>query len=122
LLSEAERTLLIRLSVFAGGWTLEAAEAVCAGGEVEGWQVLDLLTELVDKSLVVSEEQEGAARYHLLQTMRQYCWERLEEGQETAAVRSRHRDFFLQVAEEAEPQLRGKEQEAWLERLEAEHD
>ena len=74
LLTEPEKTLLCRLSVFAGGWTLAAAEAVCAGDGVEDWEVLDLLTGLVDKSLVVYEERERRrARYRLLETVRQYA-------------------------------------------------
>src|SRR5205823_12041285 len=71
LLAEPERALLRRLSVFAGGWTLEAAEAVCLGEGVEEWEVLDLLTSLVEKSLVLYEEREGKGRYRLLETVRQ---------------------------------------------------
>src|SRR5439155_8972105 len=72
LLSDPERVLLRRLSVFAGGWSLDAAEAVCHGEGIEDWEVLDLLTALVEKSLVQYEEQEGTARYRLLETVRQY--------------------------------------------------
>jgi predicted ATPase len=122
LLSTGERRLLQRLSVFAGGWSLEAAEAVCRGHEVESWEVLDLLAELVDKSLVVSEEWEGEGRFHLLSTVRQYARDRLVEAGEEIGVRSQHRDYFLRLAEEAEPELRAAEQTAWLERLEGEHD
>jgi predicted ATPase/class 3 adenylate cyclase len=122
LLSEAERTLLRRLSVFAGGWTLEAAEAVCAGEVVEAWEVLDLLTSLVDKSLVTYDEEGRAGRYRLLETVRQYGRERLLEAGEVEAVRSRHLGFFLRTAEETEPKLYGPEQAAWLDRLEREHD
>src|ERR1043166_975181 len=75
LLSDAEKALLCRLSVFMGGWTLEAAEKIC----VESWEILDSLTSLVDKSLVVYEEKEGKGRYRLLETVRQYARERLEE-------------------------------------------
>jgi predicted ATPase/class 3 adenylate cyclase/DNA-binding SARP family transcriptional activator len=122
LLSASERRLLCRLSVFAGGWTLEAAEGVCAGDGIEAGEVFDLLTQLVDKSLVVYEEQEGEARYRLLETVRQYSGDRLLEAGETAAVRGQHTDFFVRLAEQAEPELPGVEQTAWLERLEREHD
>ena len=100
LLAEAERVLLRRLSVFSGGWNLEAAEAVCSGDGIEEEAVLDLLTALVEKSLVVYEGQEGAARYRLLETVRQYGRDRLLEAARESA-RERHRDFFLQLAERA---------------------
>jgi predicted ATPase/class 3 adenylate cyclase/uncharacterized protein HemY len=122
LLSSSERALLRRLSVFAGGWTLEAAEAVCAGDGVEEWEVLDLLTSLVEKSLVLYEERGGEGRYRLLETVRQYARDRLLEAGEAAAVRGRHRDWCLALAEEAEPKLGGPEQVVWLDRLEREHD
>jgi len=122
LLSEPERALLRRLSVFAGGWTLEAAETVGAGGEIEEWEVLDRLTALVDKSLVVVEEQSGETRYRLLETVRQYARDRLLEAGEAATVRERHLDWYLALAERAEPEFRGAEQLVWLNRLEAEHD
>ena len=90
---------------------------------IEEWEILDLLTALVDKSLVIYEEDEhGMGRYRLLQTTRQYAHERLLESGEEEALRERHRDFFAQLAEEAEPQLTGAEQRVWLERLETEHD
>src|SRR5215813_14238809 len=97
LLSEAERSLLRRLSVFAGGWTLEAAEQVCNGAGIEGRQVLDLLTSLVDKSLVAFEEREDEAggRYRLLEMVRQYAAESLQESGEVEQIRTRHRDWFL---------------------------
>jgi non-specific serine/threonine protein kinase len=124
LLSEAERLLLRRLAIFVGGWSLEAAEQVCAGedgGAIEPWEVLDLLTSLVDKSLVMFEEA-GEGRYRLLETVRQYGQERLRETQEWDTLRARHLDSFLSLAEEAEPHLRGPEQATWLARLETEHD
>src|SRR5579884_1029708 len=122
LLTQQERTLLHRLSVFAGGATLEACEQVCSGGEVEEWEVLDLLTSLVDKSLVVYEEREGTARYRLLETIREYARQKLAEAEEAKGVQAKHRDYFLSVAEEAKQKLRGPEQAEWLERLENEHD
>jgi len=122
LLSEKERVLLRRLSVFAGGWTLEAAEAVCAGGVVEVASILDVLTSLVDKSLVLAETQHGEARYRLLETIRQYARHRLVEAGEDPEVRTRHRDWYMALAESAEPEMRGTNQVAWLERLERNHD
>lgn len=122
LLSPEERLLLARLSVFAGGWTLEATERVVSGEAIEDWETLDLLTSLVDKSLVVPEPNGFAMRYRLLESVRQYAREKLDEQGEGAVVRSRHRDFFVSLAEEAEPQLKGADQAAWLDRLEQEHD
>jgi predicted ATPase/class 3 adenylate cyclase len=122
LLSEAERVLLSRLSVFAGGWTLEAAEAVCAGGSVKGWEVMDLLSRLVDKSLVIAEEIGSEKRYRFLETIRQYSRDRFVKSGEEENIRNRHLDFFLGLAEGAEPRLLRKEQIVWLERLEMKHD
>jgi predicted ATPase/class 3 adenylate cyclase len=132
LLTSREKTLLCRLSVFAGGWTLDAAEAVCADAqsdpEIDPMDVLDLLAGLVDKSLAVYEEDEhGQDRYRLLETVRQYGRDRLEENSlgensEADAVQARHQTFFLKFAEEAEPLLNGREQLIWLDRLETEHD
>jgi predicted ATPase/class 3 adenylate cyclase len=122
LLSEAERALLRRLSVFAGGWSLETAEAICDGDGIEDWEVLDLLTQLVDKSLVVMDEEGGDARYRLLETIRQYSAENLQRSGEAGVVRQRHRDWYLELAERAETALYGPEQPEWLDRLEQEHD
>src|SRR5215216_666932 len=123
LLSKAERTLLRRLSVFAGGWTLEAAEAICAGERLERDEVLDLLTQLVNKSLVISDhESEAEARYRLLETIRQYARERLVEAGGGEKVRDRHLAYYLKFAERTEPELRGPHQIAWLDRLEKEVD
>jgi predicted ATPase/DNA-binding SARP family transcriptional activator/DNA-binding CsgD family transcriptional regulator len=123
LLSEAERTFFRRLSVFAGGWTLEAVEAVCSGGGVEKGDILDLLGGLVDKSLVVAAASRGGAvRYRMLEPLRQYAREKLEEGGEADELQNRHASYFLAVAEEAEPKLVGSQQSAWVEQLEAEHD
>jgi non-specific serine/threonine protein kinase len=145
LLNLEEKTLLARLSAFAGGWTLEAVEAVCQDAsnltteETEGHRgtgapqypipntqhlsdVLDLLTSLVDKSLVLYEERAGKGRFRLLETVRQYARERLLELDETAATRKRHCSYFVEFAERAEPNLTGTKQAEWLERLEEEHD
>jgi predicted ATPase/class 3 adenylate cyclase len=127
LLADDERTLLRRLSVFAGGWTVEAAEA--AGADLP--DVLGLLLQLVDKSLVLVDSgdagagggaAEGAARYRLLETIRQYAGERLLEAGEAAAARDRHRDHFLAWAERAAPHVVAGDQVVWLPRIEADHD
>jgi predicted ATPase/DNA-binding CsgD family transcriptional regulator/DNA-binding XRE family transcriptional regulator len=122
LLSELERTLLRRLAVFAGGWTLEAAESVCAGEGLEGDAILDLLAGLVSKSLVVVGHEAQGVRYRLLETVRQYAWERLQAAGEQEDACRRHRDWCLMLGEEAEPRLYRAEQVEWLERLEREHD
>jgi predicted ATPase/class 3 adenylate cyclase/DNA-binding CsgD family transcriptional regulator len=95
LLSGSERLLLDRLSIFSGGFTFEAAEQVCAAEEIEKQQVLDLLTQLVDKSLVLVDEFEGAARYRLLETVRQYARDRLGESGDTNSLQVRHRDYYI---------------------------
>jgi predicted ATPase/class 3 adenylate cyclase len=120
LLDECERAVLRRLAVFAGGWTLEAAEAVCAGGEVDESNVLDLLTNLVEKSLVVLEASGG--RYRLLDTVSQYAQERLNDSGEEEQTRTRHLAFYLALAEKARPELVGPQQGAWLARLDLERE
>lgn len=122
LLPEAERMLLRRLSVFAGGWTLEAAETICAGEGIQASEVLDLLTHLVDKSLVLVEERHKEARYRMLDTIQQYARQKALESGDAARVRARHLDFFVRLAEDAGSQLRSAEQLTWLNRLETEHD
>ena len=128
LLPEPERRLFARLSVFAGGWTLEAAEAVCAdarrapGGLPPG-AVLGLLARLVDASLVVAEgEADGTARFRLLETLREYGREQLAAGGEAEALGARHARHYTAVAVAAEPWLAGREQVAWLGRLDREAD
>ena len=125
LLSTEERVLFRRLSAFAGGWTLEAAEEVQGMSEEigEGDDVLEPLSNLVDKSLVVAEVRAGEVRrYRLLEPVRQYAMERLETSGEADAFLRRHAALFLALAEEAEPGLMGAKQQPWAERLEAEHD
>jgi predicted ATPase/DNA-binding CsgD family transcriptional regulator len=122
LLSQKERALFRRLSVFAGGFTLETAEGVCAGVGLERENVLDLLSRLVDRSLVLVAGQDGEARYRFLETVRQYGAEKLKESGEELEIRHLHAGFFLELAETAEPALVGPEQVAWLDRLEREHD
>jgi len=111
LLSEQEKVLFRRLSVFLGGFDLDAAQAVTGGHDVERFQVLDQLTLLVDKSLVVAESSSGRTRYRLLETVRQYALEKLGESGEAAEVRGRHRDYFTsKVAELDAPSTIGYEQ------------
>ena len=120
LLREQERALFQRLSVFAGGWTLEAAEHVCAHGAVRSDDVVELLTHLVEKSLVVLEV--SGDRYRMLDTVRHYAQEKLDESNESEAVRVQHHKFYLTLAEEARPELAGPAQAHWLHRLDLEHD
>ena len=122
MLAERERVVYRRLTVFAGGFSLEAAEAVGAEDGVDPSEILGLVSQLVDKSLLVMEEQSGAARYRLLETIRQYGLERLAESREATLVRRRHARFFLALIEAAEPEFHGSRQAAWLEQLEREHD
>jgi len=98
LLTEPERVLFRRLAVFLGGFDLDAAQAVAGGGDVERYQVLDLLSLLVDKSLVVAENSGGRTRYRLLETVRQYALDKLAESGEADAVRARHRDYYTAMA------------------------
>ena len=141
LLTPAERTLFRRTSVFASGWTLAAAEMVCAGGrpgrdnagdegdlpdpdadDIQPGDVLDLLARLVDKSLVVAEEQGGEGRFRLLETMRQYAAEKLQTTGEAGRLHRRHHDWCMDLALRFEVEWRGPDQVAWFARLEREHD
>jgi predicted ATPase/class 3 adenylate cyclase len=120
LLSEDERALLRRLAVFAGGWTLEAAEGVTSGVGLDPFDVLNLLTGLVDKSMVVAEGQVGEGRYRLLETIRQYALKKLDEAGEARIARRAHRDWFLDLAEQALLGMEGNNQKRWWDRLGAE--
>jgi non-specific serine/threonine protein kinase len=122
LLSEPEQALLRRLSVFAGGWTLEAAEAVCSGDGIRALTTWDMLARLVEKSLVVYREREGEARYGLLETARQYAAELLAAGGEVTAARRRHAQCFLALAETAKTAHGEVRQRECLDQLESEHD
>jgi predicted ATPase/class 3 adenylate cyclase len=123
LLTEQECLLLRRLAVFTGGWMLEAAEAICAEDGLEDWEVLDVLTSLVDKSLVVYEEQAGEARYRLLETVRQYAQDQLAESGERTRMCVRHRDYFWRFVEQRRPRKGVYLPETlWLAQLEREHD
>jgi predicted ATPase/DNA-binding SARP family transcriptional activator len=121
LLSEAERLLLRRLSVFAGGWTAEAAEAVCTSVS-ERDDIQDLLSSLVDKSLVVTETLDETTRYRMLETIRQYARERLHESEASLFVYTQHRDHFLALAKTSRTKLSGAERVHWLSILDAEYD
>lgn len=122
LLGPPERVLFRRVSVFAGGFMLEAAEAVCSGDEVDKSDILDLLAQLVAKSVVLMGERGASVRYRLPETIRQYAGERLVEAGEDARVRSRHRDWYLRLAEDAGPQAFSADARAVLQWLEVEHD
>jgi predicted ATPase/class 3 adenylate cyclase len=124
LLSEKESLLLRRLSVFAGSWTLEAAEEVCAGNSIEKYDVLDLLTQLVNKSLavVIEHSQSGETRYRMLETIRQYAREKMLEASSSEIVRDKHLAYFVKLAEQAEPELCRSNQVFWLNKLDDEID
>jgi predicted ATPase/DNA-binding CsgD family transcriptional regulator len=120
LLEEPQRMLLRRLSVFTGGFTLEAAEQVCPGDGFERAQILDGLASLVEHSLVQAEERAPAVRYRLLETVREYALERLEEAGELETLRDRHRDAYLALSERVEPELLTPREVESLDLLDAE--
>jgi non-specific serine/threonine protein kinase len=136
MLSDSEQALLRSLSVFAGGWTLEAVEYVCAGTGAGGSgkrvgeppspahdpPVFDLLARLLDKSLISIEERRSGARYRMLESIRQYAGEKLREAGEAESLDERHRAWCVRLAEEAEAGLAAQEQTEWLTRVDAEHD
>jgi len=125
LLSEQEKTLFRRLAVFVGGWTLESAESICASvgpGDILPHDVLDLLTRLVDKSLVLMDEATGEIRYHRLETIRQYSREKFFETEEVEAVRDRHLGYFVRFAELVDKNLKTADQLLWQRRMSAEQD
>jgi predicted ATPase/transcriptional regulator with XRE-family HTH domain len=122
LLCEQERVLLRRLSVFAGGWTLDTAEKVCSGAGIEAADVLDLLTQLVDRSMALVDAQGAVARYRLLQPIRQYALEQLESSGEATTYRRRHAAALLELAGTGDTDPSGPDEIAALDRLEAEHD
>jgi len=123
LLTETERLLLARLSIFSGGWTLEAAEEVCVGGAITDGDVLELIARLVDKSLVmVDEVADRDRRYRLLETIRQYAHDRLVQMGAAATLSQAHFNYFLALARRAEPKILGSDQVAWLNLLDVERD
>lgn len=117
LLSEDEQKLLESLSIFVGGWNLEAAEAVCGGDEV-----LDALTLLVDKSLVIVEDGREERRYRLMESVREYAREKLSAQDDLPGIQARHLDHYLTLAEEADRGMRGPQQIDWLRRVDRDHD
>jgi predicted ATPase/class 3 adenylate cyclase/Tfp pilus assembly protein PilF len=121
LLNEGERTLFSRLSVFVGGCSLEAAEAVCAGNGLVRAEVLDVMASLVDKSLLRRGSPGGEPRFEQLETLREYGLERLEEDRSGNASRRAHAAYFLALAEEADPLLESPQQALWLQRLDREY-
>jgi predicted ATPase/class 3 adenylate cyclase len=122
LLTPAEQVALNRTAVFVGDFGLDSAEVVLAGDGVEDVDVVDLLGHLVDKSLVIAEDREGATRYRMLETIRQYAQERLEAAGEADRLRNRHADHFADFAARAGDGLRGRDEAAWTERFDAELD
>jgi len=123
LLDKKENRLFRRLSVFAGGWTLEAAEHICSGQGVKGEEMLDLLSSLVDKSLVIAERKQGQeTRFRLLETVRQYVREKLFDERESQALRIRHRDYFLHLAEIADLKYESEERLEWTRKIKLDLD
>lgn len=121
LLSESERVLFRRLGVFGGGRTIEAIEAVCTGDGVDAYDALDLLQLLVDKSLLsVETDANDETRYTMIESVWQYARERLDASGEFDALRDRHLDYFLSLAETARPRLEGPDMAHWLERISSE--
>ncbi|HEY7461638.1 MAG TPA: tetratricopeptide repeat protein [Gemmatimonadota bacterium] len=122
LLTDPERVLLRRLAVFAGGFSLEAAEGIGAGGDIPPGEVLELLSHLVAKSLVGVESRDGGARYAMLETIREYARERLDESGEAPDTRARHAAFFTGVVRDVAGGFLGPDQRAHRAQLEVEHD
>jgi predicted ATPase len=122
LLHECDQAMLRRVAVFAGGWTLASAEQVCAGDGIDALGVLERLTSLVDKSLVLTDEQAGATRYRMLDTVRQYALDRLRESGEEAQWRSAHLACFVALAEEFFEGVEEPDKQSWLVRIATEHD
>jgi len=122
LLDETEQTLFRRLSIFAGGFTLESAERICSDELLDGFAVLEVLIRLVDKSLVQAQSGGGDTRYRMLETIRHYAGDRLIAIEDAPRLRRRHFDFFLEMAERAEPELVRVSGSAWLASLEQEHE
>jgi len=122
LLSETERTMLRRASVFAGGWSLEAAERVCGGDEFQGGQVLDALTSLAEKNLVIVESAEDGTRFGMLETIRHYAQDRLRERSEDDRLRTRHFEYFADLADDLARFADDSNRQTKLRKVGAEHD
>jgi predicted ATPase len=121
LLSDKERLILQRLSIFSGGWSLEGARAVCAGEEIHPTEVLDLLADLVDHSLVITDISSGEeARFRLLETVRQFAQILLQENGQVLLLRQRHLTYMLKLSQQADEGVRGSQQILWIKRLEQE--
>ena len=119
LLSDQEKILWSRLSVFIDGWTLESAEEICSDDNVNKEEILDLLSLLVEKSIIIFDSEKE--RYRILESIRQYGEEKLKEVNEINKILSKHLYYFMELSESAEPKLKGKEAQEWLEKLETEH-
>jgi len=122
LLNEKEKLLFRRLAVFVGGWGLEAAETVCSDEQIDSYDILDLMSSLVDKSLLHTEEHVGEVRYRRLETIRQYAREKFFDMDEVETLCDRHLDYYLRFAEKAEVEIVNTDQVAWLKRLHNEFD
>jgi predicted ATPase/class 3 adenylate cyclase len=122
MLPDNEKTLLNRLAVFKGGWDMEAAEAICGTDPLDPMDVLDLMTFLVEKSLVMAEERDDSTRYRMLETIRDYALEKLQESGEQEAVAAAHCNYFFAFAKQARDGLQGAKQAEWLARMEADQD
>lgn len=122
LLTAEEKVLLNRLSIFAGSWTLEAAEAICSGTIVGADRVMEIMQELIQKSMVVVETQDDVMRYYLLETIREYAAEKLYESGEAEALATRYSDWFLALVERAYAEITGQDQVAWFSRMSRERD
>lgn len=122
LLSETEKTLFRRLSVFSGGWTLEAAEHICVGESVDKGNLLELLSGLIDKSLVLLDELDGQQRYRFMMTLLEYAQERLLQTQEAAAIYRAHAGFFSALVLEGESRSMSADEKTWLDRIKPEYD
>jgi len=122
LLSENEKVLFRRLAVFVGGWSLEAAESICAGGEIKKVDITNLILGLVQKSLIYTEKLSEGIRYRRLETIRQYGQEKLSASDEVENIRNQHLRYYVELLENAESELRSSNQVMWLNRLEMEMD
>jgi predicted ATPase/class 3 adenylate cyclase len=122
LLEDRERVVFERLSVFQGGFDLEAAQYVCSGYGIDAFGVFNLVSALADKSLIVADVGGDVARYHVLEMLRQFAGDRLEVAAATSMVQRRHAEYFVTLAEEAEPNLRGESEKEWRDRIDLDLD
>ncbi|HRJ27274.1 MAG TPA: tetratricopeptide repeat protein [Fimbriimonadaceae bacterium] len=122
LLEEKEKSLLVSLSIFSGGWTLESSEQICTTDDIEDWEILDLLTQLVDKSLVNYDDKKDPPRYRFLETVRQYAQEKLLDFEGLTDLRRKHVHYFLEHSRQAAANFGGTDQILWLKRIEYDLD